>query len=102
MCIFSEKHSQAVDKYVYLGKTITQMGDIKMRKRILLGWNAFGKWSHILKKRKTGPEVKKRLMDMHTLSVITYHMKLGLFLRNSIRIFSYSWRLISAANWLFS
>ena len=40
---------EAVDKYLYLGQTITQTGDIEaeIKKRIGLGWNAFGKWSYI-------------------------------------------------------
>ena len=63
---------EAVDKYVYLSKTITQMGntDVEAAKRSGLGWNAYGKWSHILKKRETGPKVKKRLMDKYIHSVM--------------------------------
>ena len=65
---------EAVDKYVYLGKTITRTGDIdeEIKKRIGLGWNAFGKWSHILKNREASPKVKKRLMDTYILPVMTY------------------------------
>ena len=64
---------EAVDKYVYLGKTITLTGDIEaeIKKRIGLGWNAFGKWSHILKNKKTSATIKKRLMDTYILPVMT-------------------------------
>ena len=43
-----------VDRYVYLGKTVTQAGDLlpEIKRRIALGWAAFSKVDNITKSRK--------------------------------------------------
>ena len=42
---------EKVDRYVYLGKTVTQAGDLlpEIKRRIALGWAAFSKVANIMK-----------------------------------------------------
>ena len=52
---------EKVDRYVYLGKTVTQAGDLlpEIKRRVALGWAAFSKVANIMKSRKASMNVKK-------------------------------------------
>ena len=45
---------EKVDRCVYLGKTVTQAGDLlpEIKRHITMGWAAFGKMANIMKSRK--------------------------------------------------
>ena len=45
---------EKVDRYVYLGKTVTQGGDLfpEIKRHIALGWAAFGKVANIMKEQE--------------------------------------------------
>ena len=51
------------DNYVYLGKTVTKDDDLlaNIRKRIALGWAAFGKVDNIMRSRKEKEEDTRRV-----------------------------------------
>ena len=52
---------EKVYRYVYLGKTVTQAGDLlpEIKRRIALGWAAFSKVANIMKSRKASMNVNK-------------------------------------------
>ena len=63
-----------VDTYVYLGKTVTKDFDLipEIRKRITLGWAAFGKVDNIMRSRKGSTKIKRKIHDEYSLPVMTY------------------------------
>ena len=63
---------EEVDNYVYLEKTVTRYGDLlpEIRKRIALGWAAFGKVDNITRGRKASMKIKK-IHDEYILPVMT-------------------------------
>ena len=50
---------EKVDIYVYLGKTVTEAGDLlrEIKRRIALGWAAFSKVANIMKSRKASMKI---------------------------------------------
>ncbi len=52
---------EKIDRYVYLGKTVTQAGDLlpEIKRRIALGCAAFSKVANIIKSTKTSMNVKR-------------------------------------------
>ena len=65
---------EKVDRYVYLGKTVTQAGDLlpEIKRRIALGWAAFGKVANIMKSRKASMNVKRKVHNEYVLQVMVY------------------------------
>ena len=65
---------EKVDRYVYLGKTVTQAGDLlpEIKRRIALGWAAFGKVANIMKSRKASMNVKRKVHNEYVLPVMVY------------------------------
>ena len=70
----NNKIIEEVDRYVYLGKTVKQDGELlpEINKRIALGWAAFGKVENIMKSRKSSMKIKRRLFNECILPVMTY------------------------------
>ena len=60
-----------VDRYVYLGKTVTQAVDLlpEIKRRIALGWAAFRKVANIMKSRKA---IKRNAYNVYVLPVMVY------------------------------
>ncbi|XP_063589368.1 uncharacterized protein LOC134766400 [Penaeus indicus] len=56
---------ERVNKYVYLGRTITESGDLlpKIKRRITLGWAAFGKVDNIMRSKKASMKLKKNALN---------------------------------------
>ena len=54
---------EKVDRYMYLGRTVTQAGDLlpEIKRRIALGWGAFSKVANIMKSRKASMNVKRKV-----------------------------------------
>ena len=73
---------EKVDRYVYLGKTVTQAGDLLpgIKRRIALGWAAFGKVANIMKSRKASMNIKRKAPVMvygsETWALKKAHMEL--------------------------
>ena len=65
---------EKVDRYVYLGKTVTQAGDLlpEIKRRIALGWAAFSKVANIMKSRKASVNVKRKVHNEYVLPVMVY------------------------------
>ena len=65
---------EKVDRYVYLGKTVTQAGDLRpeIKRRIALGYAAFSKVTNIMKNRKASMNVKRKVHNEYVLPVIVY------------------------------
>ena len=65
---------EKVDRYVYLGKTVTQAGDLlpEIKRRIALGWAAFSKVANIMKSRKASMNVKRKVHNEYVLPVMVY------------------------------
>ena len=67
---------EKVDRYVYLGKTVTQAGDLlpETKRRIALGWAAFSKVANIMKSRKASMNVKRKVHNeyFYVLPVMVY------------------------------
>ena len=63
-----------VDKYVYLGKTVTQTGELlpEIKRRIALGWAAFSKVANITKSRKASMRIKRKIHNEYVLPVMVY------------------------------
>ena len=63
-----------VDRYVYLGKTLTQAGDLlpEIKRRIALGRAAFSKVAYIMKCRKARMKIKKKIHNKYVLPVMVY------------------------------
>ncbi len=65
---------EKVDRYVYLGKTVTQAGDLRpmIMRRIALGWAAFSKVANIMKSRKASMNVTRKVHNKYVLPVMVY------------------------------
>ena len=65
---------EKVDRYVYLGKTVTQAGDLlpEIKRCIALGWAAFSKVANIMKSRKASTNVKRKVHNEYVLPVMVY------------------------------
>ena len=65
---------ERVDRYVYLGKTVTQARDLlpEIKRRIALGWAAFSKVANIIKNRKASMNVKRKVHNEYVLPVMVY------------------------------
>ena len=65
---------EKVDRYVYLGKTVTQTGDLlpEIKRRIALGWAAFSKVANIMKSRKARMKIKRKVHNEYVLPVMVY------------------------------
>ena len=65
---------EKVDRYVYLGKTVTQAVDLlpEIKRRIALGWAAFSKMANIMKSRKASMNVKRKVHSGYVLPVMVY------------------------------
>ena len=65
---------EKVDRYVYLGKTVTQAGDLlpEIKRRIALGWAAFSKVANIMKSRKASMNVKRKVHNEYVLPDMVY------------------------------
>ena len=65
---------EKVERYVYLGKTVTQAGDLfpEIKRRIALGWAAFSKVANIMKSRKVSIQIKKKIHNEYVLPVMVY------------------------------
>ena len=63
-----------VDRYVYIGKTVTQAGDLlpEIKRRIALGWVAFSKVANIMKSRKASMNIKRKVHKEYVLPVMVY------------------------------
>ena len=63
-----------VDTYVYLRKTVTKDFDLipEIKKRITIGWAAFGKVDNIMRSRKESMKIKRKIHDEYILPVMTY------------------------------
>ena len=72
--IVNSKVIEEVDSYVYLGKTVTNNGDLlpEIKKRICLGWTAFGKVDNIMRSRKISMKIKRKVFNEYILPVMTY------------------------------
>ena len=59
---------EKVDRYVYLGNTATQAGDLfpEIKRRIALGWAAFNKVVNITKSRKASIQIKRKVHTINT------------------------------------
>ena len=68
------KNIEQVSSYVYLGKTVTNDGDLlpEIKRRIGLGWAAFGKVENIMKSRKASMEIKSKIFNEYILPVMAY------------------------------
>ena len=65
---------EKVDICVYIGKTVTQTGDLlpEIKRRIALGWAAFSKVANIMKSRKASMNVKRKIHNEYvTLTILT-------------------------------
>ena len=69
-----EKAIEEVEKYVYLGKTVSRDGDLmpEIKRRITLGWAAVNKVDNIMRSRKASMQIKKKVFNEYVLPVITY------------------------------
>ena len=65
---------EKVDRYVYLGKTVTQVGDLlpALKRRIALGWAAFSHVANIMKNRKASMKIKSEVHNEYVLPVMVY------------------------------
>ena len=64
--IVNGKVIEEVDRYVvYLGKTVTNNGDLlpEIKRRICLGWTAFGKVDNIMRSRKISMKMKRKVFN---------------------------------------
>ena len=65
---------EKVDRYVYLGKTVAQAGDLlpEIKRLIALGWAAFSKVANIMKSRKASMNVNRKVHNEYVLPVMAY------------------------------
>ena len=55
---------EEVDSYVYLGEMVMQDGLLpEIRKRIALGWEAFGMVDNIMRGRKASMKIKRKIHE---------------------------------------
>ena len=59
---------------IYLGRLITQNGkcDEEVKRRISIVKNYFIKLEHVLKNRKIGLKLRKRILDCYVIPILTY------------------------------
>ena len=64
---------EQVDRYVYLGKTVTQAGDLppEIKRRIALGWAAFSKVAS-MKSMTATMKIKRKIHNEYVLPVMVY------------------------------
>ena len=62
---------EEVEKYVYLGKTVSRDGDLmpEIKRRITLGWAAFNKVDNIMRSCKASMQIKKKVFNEYVLPV---------------------------------
>ena len=65
---------EEVEKYVYLGKTLTKDGNVmtEIKRRITLGWAAFSNFKDIINNRKTPMKIKRKIFNEFILPIMTY------------------------------
>ena len=65
---------EKVDRFVYLGKTVTRVGDLlpEIKRRIALGWASFSKLANIMKSRKASMNIKRKVHTGYVLPVMVY------------------------------
>ena len=65
---------EKVDRYVYLGKTVTEAGDLlpEIKRSIALGCAAFSKVANIMKSRKASMKIKRKVHNEYVLPVMMY------------------------------
>ena len=65
---------EKVDRYVYLGKTLTQAWDLlpEIKRRIAVGRATFSKVANIMKSRKASMNVKRKVNNDYVLPVMVY------------------------------
>ena len=65
---------EEVVEYKYLGRLITSGNEMdkEVDQRLMPGWRIFGEYSHFLKDSKTPICLKRKIMDMVILPVMTY------------------------------
>ena len=65
---------EKVARYVYLGKTVTQAGDLQpeIKRRIALGWAAFCNVANIMKSKKASMKIKRKVYNEYVLLVMVY------------------------------
>ena len=63
-----------VDSYIYLGRKLTQNGDLlpEIKRRIALGWSAFGQVDNIMRSKKATMKIKRKVFNEYILPVMTY------------------------------
>ena len=68
------KAIEEVEKYVYLGKTVSRNGDLmpEIKRRITLGWAAFSKIDNNMRSRKASMQIMKKVFNEFVLPVMTY------------------------------
>ena len=68
------KAIEAVEEYVYLGKTVSRDGDLmpEIKRRITLGWAAFNKVDNIMRSCKASMQIKKKVFNEYVVPVMTY------------------------------
>ena len=65
---------EEVKSCIYLGKVVTKDGDLlpEIKRRIALGWAAFGKVNNIMKNPKASMTTKRKVFNKYILPVMTY------------------------------
>ena len=65
---------ETIDRYVYLGKTVTKAGDFlpEIQRSFALGWAAFSKVANMTKSRKAGMKIKRKVHNENMLPVMVY------------------------------
>ena len=65
---------EKVDRYVYLGQSVTQAGDLlpDIKRRIALGWATFIKVANIMKSRKASMNIKRKVHNEYVLPDMVY------------------------------
>ena len=66
--------TEEVDGYLCLGKTVTRDEDLRpeIKRRIALGWNTFGKVDNIMRSRKAGMKIRRKVFKEYVIPVMTY------------------------------
>ena len=65
---------ERVDRFVYLGNTVTQTGDLlpDIKRRIPLVWAAFSKVADVMKSRNASMIIKRKVHNEYVLPVMVY------------------------------
>ncbi|CAH1277638.1 MUC4 [Branchiostoma lanceolatum] len=68
------KEIEEVNSYIYLGRKVSQDGSLlpEIKRRITLGWAAFGKVDNIMRSRKASITLKRKVFNQYILPVMTY------------------------------